>query len=91
MASTLPYVELLAVEQGDKQTIPFLFDKTGSRPVFQKAIKDIPEMAKATKAGPESARNFSIIFEGNRFLGELQDVGVLHETRGAPLGVQAKS
>jgi tRNA(Arg) A34 adenosine deaminase TadA len=84
-ATSLSYVDALREAQGSTGIIDFLFDKS-SKNVFGSVTADIPSLAK-----DPSRTNWSIILDGNRFLQELQDVGVLHHTTTPPLGVQARS
>jgi tRNA(Arg) A34 adenosine deaminase TadA len=84
-ATSLSYVEVLREAQGSTGIIDFLFDKS-SKNVFGSVSADIPSLAK-----DPSRTNWSIILDGNKFLQELQDVGVLHHTTTPPLGVQARS
>lgn len=83
-ASSLTYVDALKEAQGNTGIIDFLFDKS-SKGVFDSVSADVPNLAK-----DPSRTNWSIILDGNRFLQDLQDVGVLHHTTAPPLRVMAR-
>ncbi|HMP02604.1 MAG TPA: hypothetical protein PKD86_09890 [Gemmatales bacterium] len=72
-----------AMGSGDRQIIDFLFDKQRSKPIFQRGMTDTrTEEKDLIKRGQIMS---PVLRQGNRFLMDLQDVGILHESRGAPL------
>lgn len=74
-----------AMGPGDRQIIDFLFDKQRSKPIFHQGVADTrAEESSRVQSGQTMS---PVLRQGNRFLMDLQDVGILHESRGAPLSM----